>query len=173
VGRSHRVDIVRGRDADRVPWPPAGLHAAMHRPLPDVPPDRSLLLGRGTDPLSPVEATVGFVGFVLLLAVPSGLWIGRHRVVLDDDGVHTLSGTRMTRSISWREIDRCSWYFESFWRRTLKGSQVFITRKAATPFSVPLPTGIGSVWLVTTSVRHAAADALRLACEAHGVIYSG
>jgi hypothetical protein len=110
---------------------------------------------------------------MLVLIVPSGLWIGRHRVIFDDAGIHTLRGTKTTRSVAWTDIERCSWYYESFWRRTLKGSQVLITRKPATPFSAPRPIGIGSVWFVTKPARQAAAEALRLACESHGVVYCG
>jgi hypothetical protein len=130
-----------------------------------------LVSTRGAEPIGAVEAAVVFVGMALFLIVPGGLWIGRHRVVLDDDGIHTLRGTKTTRFVAWTDIERCSWYYESFWRRTLKGSQVLITRKPATPFSVSRPVGIGSVWFVTKSARQTAAEALRIRCETHGVIY--
>jgi hypothetical protein len=128
---------------------------------------------RGPEPLGVVEALVGFTGVALLLIVPVGLWIGRHRVVLDDVGIHTFRGAKMTRSVGWTEIERCAWYYESFWRRTLKGSQILITRKPATPFAAARSTGIGSIWFVTKPARQAATEALRLSCETHGVIYSG
>jgi hypothetical protein len=128
---------------------------------------------RGAEPLGLFDAVVVFGGMALFLIVPIGLWIGRHRVVFDDAGIHTLRGTKMTRSVAWADIEQCSWYFESFWRRTLKGSQVLVTSKPASPFAVSRPIGIGSVWFVTKPAREAAAEALCVACETHGVIYCG
>jgi hypothetical protein len=60
---------------------------------------------RGAEPLGTAEAAIVFAGIALFLIVPSGLWIGRHRVVLDDTGIHTLRGTKTTRSVAWSDIE--------------------------------------------------------------------